>query len=85
MPFLAPEQRQCDIPRNERRAQGQWRPLTHTLLKHMNKHHIQKTDGTTAQQPVALCETITVVISDGTFLHPYDNRICYFDTLIEQF
>ena len=26
-----------------------------------------------------------VKTSDGTFLYPYDNRICYFDTLIEQF
>ena len=24
-------------------------------------------------------------ISDGTFLYPYDNCICYFDTLIEKF
>ena len=26
-----------------------------------------------------------IVSSDGTFLYPYDNRMCYFDTLIEQF
>ena len=23
--------------------------------------------------------------SDGTFLYPYDTRMCYFDTLIEKF
>ena len=27
----------------------------------------------------------TVRSSDGTFLYPYGNRMCYFDTLIEQF
>ena len=24
-------------------------------------------------------------ISDGTFLYSYDNRMCYFDALIEKF
>ena len=23
--------------------------------------------------------------SDGTFVYPYNNRMCYFDTLIEKF
>ena len=33
---------------------------------------------------LGLCGDI-VVISDETFPYPYDNRICYFDTLIEKF
>ena len=40
----------------------------------------------------SVCQRITqwrrsffACTSDGTFLYPYNNRMCYFDTLIEQF
>ena len=28
---------------------------------------------------------VIVTSSDGTFVYPYNKRMCYFDTLIEQF
>ena len=38
----------------------------------------------TISQRVLPC-IISARISDGIFLYPYDNRMCYFDAVIEKF